>query len=976
MSEGPLARAMEIVEQALALGSGERDAFLRDRCADDPELLETAKRLLRTASEPVGEGLGRHIEAAVKDAAVAAVGEETTYPDRIGPYTVTGVLGEGGMGVVLAARQEEPVSREVAIKLIRAGAHAPGLVERFRTERQTLAMLEHPDIARLYDAGTTPEGLPYFVMERIRGEPLTEYCDRKRLGLERRLRLFRTLLGAVEHAHQKTIVHRDLKPSNVLVAEIDHKAALKVIDFGIARVASGEPGLTGLTGLGGGMGTLEYMSPEQLLRPGHGADTRSDVYALGVILHQLVTGRLPFDTGRIRTAPPKELERMLVDAPKRHPSRILAEDPDLEELARLRSVEARRLVRRVRGELDTIIETAIAGDPTQRYGSVARLDEDIARFFDGRPISARPRNLPYRTRKLLARNRVAAVTSALAVGLMTAMAITFTFQLADERDRARLEAERAQEIAGFLESLFEVSDPSTPESGEMTARELLDAGAVRIEEELEGRPDLQSSLFAVVGRTYGGLGRWKEADAYLSRALDLERTVSGVRTPEVGDRLEDLGGMLAQAGRLERADSILHEGLALRLQLQGDDHPATATTMAQLAIVRRGLGDYEEAEPLARDAVAILREHSATHGVGLARALHYLAFILRSRGSLDESEDLYREALALRRQLLDPTHPDVLSTMSNLAIVLENRGNYPEAESLLREVVDTRRQRLGAEHPITLGALNNLAYMLWRTGSYPQATELFEDVVALGRRIHGGDNPGLAIMLNNLGVAQRRLGALAEAERTHHAAIAMNRRLFGQEHPRIAGDMDNLGRTLLAQGRAEAAESLHVAALAMRTRLLGEDHPDRAESLAALGESRLALGAHAEGVELMEEAVRIRTTALGSGNARTAQVLHDLGVALLAGGDRSAAERRLREALRARRAALGDGHPDVAATLLTLGRILREDARYEEAEAMLDEARAIALRRLDPSDRQRQRVERELELLVEATTGGFAGPSG
>lgn len=955
---------MTLVNAALELPESERAAFLEERCREDPRLLERATRLLEAAAEPVAEGLGRRIDAMIRRTATTMVDDRDSYPEQVGPYTVTEVLGEGGMGVVLAARQEEPVAREVAIKLIRAGVHAPRIVARFHAERQTLATLEHPHIAKLYDAGTTPDGLPFFVMELIRGEPLTDYCDRHRLGLEQRIRLFRVLLGAVQHAHQKTIVHRDLKPSNVLVAEVDGRPVLKVIDFGIARVASGEPGMTGLTGLGGGMGTLEYMSPERVLKPGLAADTRADVYSLGVMLYELVSGRHPFERGALRAASPTELERMLMRGPGASPSRRLAEDPDRDELARRRASDVHGLRRRIRGDLETIIGTALAGDPNRRYALVARLDEDLERFLQGRTITARPRTVTYRARKFVARNRVAVAGATLAVVLIAGMAGVFTARLADERDRARLEADKAQQISDFLQSLFEVADPATPEPGDMTARELLDVGARRIESQLGDRPDLQSSLYAVVGRTYRGLALWDEAETYLSRAVELERQVGGERTLAVAELLQDLGPTLTGAGRFEDADSVLREALDLRSALLGPEDPATASTASRLAMNRRGVGDYEEAENLAREAVRVLRAHPDAHRESLADALHTLAFVRRSQAALGEAETLYREALAIRRELFDAAHPAVLQTMNNLALVLEAEGDYEEAEALLRESLEARRQRLGVEHPLTLTSLNNLAYMLWRTGQYPRATDLFEEAVDVGRRIYPDDNPTFAILLNNLGVAQRRTGELDASERTHRAALAMNHRVFGERHPRIAGDMDNLGRTLLALGRANEAASLHARALDMRTELLGEDHPDRAESLGALGEARLALGDEGEGIALLEEALRIRTASLGPDNPRTGQSLQDLGVAYLGIGEPRRAENRLREALRVRRAALGDEHPDVAVTLTWLGRLLREASRYGEAEAVLSEARGISRRRLGPADPDRMRVEEEIALLA------------
>lgn len=964
MNEETYRRLLDLVEAALELPPPERADFVARACDEDPAMLERAHRMLDAAGEPVAAGLGTRIEALIQETAASIVDDRTPYPLQIGAYTVTEVLGEGGMGVVLAARQSEPVSREVAIKLIRAGVHAPRIVERFHAERQTLATLEHPDIAKLFDAGTTSEGLPYFVMELIRGEPLTAYCDRRRLALAERLRIFRVLLGAVQHAHQKTIVHRDLKPSNVLVADVDGRPVLKVIDFGISRVASAEPGLTGLTGLGGGMGTIEYMSPEQVLHPARGADTRADVYSLGTMLHELVTGRLPHDPEALREASPIEREQMLVRGPTIRASRCLGADPERHLIAERRAADLERLARRVRGDLDTIIETAIAVDPAHRYASVARLDEDLGRFLDERPITARPPTVTYRMRKLVERNRAVAAGSALVIVLMVIMAIGFTRRLADERDRAQLEADKAQQVAAFLESLFEAADPAIMAPGDMTARELLDLGSLRIEDELAHRPDVQSSLFAVIGRTYSGLGQWEEAETYLARALALERSQRGEQTPAVAGLLEALGAVLSEAGHLERGDSVLRVAVDLRTALVGREHPSTAAAIAERAVALRGLGAYEEAESLARQAVRVLSAHPEADPLRLAHALHTLGFVLRSRASFDEAEEHYREALALRRGLLDEGHPEVLSTMNNLALTLEARGEYEEAESLLRELLEARRRRLGADHPITLTSVNNLAYMLWRTGQYPGAMERFEEAVALGHRIYGSDdNPQMAIMLNNLGVAQRRAGAFADSERSHRMALAMNERLFGRRHPRVAGDLDNLGRTLLAQRRVGEAEKLHERSLAIRTDLLGEDHPDRAESLAALGEAKLALGAEEEGLSLLEDALRVRSASLGADHPRTAQTLHDLGVALLGADAPDAAEQRLREALDVRRAKLGDEHPEVAATLTVLGRLLREGARRAEASAMLNEARTITVRRLTPTDPGRLGVERELALL-------------
>ena len=946
-------RLMDLVGDAMEKAEPERAAWLAGQCGDDGELLAEARDLLEGSAslEAISVRLHAEIARAAVDVTIAPV------PDRIGPYAVSAVLGEGGMGIVYAAHQDAPLPRDVAIKVIRAGPHAPRLVARFEAERRTLAALDHPNIARIFDAGATAEGLPYFAMELVRGETITRFCDSRGLGIAARLRLFQDVLDAVQYAHQKAVVHRDIKPSNVLVADRDGRVTPKVIDFGVAKVTSDEA--TAQTTQGTIVGTIEYMSPEQAAGLSDQVDTRSDIYSLGVLLYELLTGCLPFPGSMLRTATPAEVERLLRNTDPPVPSKcVAATSPDAGDRARVRATDPGRLVRALQGDLDNIVGVAMRKEPDRRYASVGQFSEDIARYLDGRPVSAHPATLGYRVRRFVGRHRVEVLGSAAAIFLLLAVSATFTFRLAGERDRAHREAVKAAHVASFLQEIFQVSDPTDQASADVPARALLDQGAARIEAELKGQPEVQASLLMVMGATYYGLGHYDASERVLEEALERQRALYGERHLDVAATLFHLGRVRAQGGkRLAEADTALRAALTLRVDLLGARDTATARTMTQLALVLRATGKLEEAEQLARQAVDIYRASGNPDTRDHAESVHNLGFVLRSRRSDQEAEAMYRDALAMRRRVYDPSHPELLITMSNLAVVIDARGAFAEAEALYREVLARRRERLGAEHPQTLISLNNLATSLWRTGRFAEAASVFREAVAVGRRVHG-ENATFAIMLNNLGVALRRAGDLAAAEQNHREALAINRKLKAE--PRLAADMDNLGRVLLARGDIAGAVRLHQDALALRTRLHGADNPDLAESLSALGAARLAEGQLVEAETLLRRARKLGSAKLDAQDPRVAQFAFDLAAALRARGTYDEAERLLRESLAIRVVRLGDGHPDVAVTLRELGTLVRHNGRVQESDSLLVESHRRALERLGADHPDTRRIEEEI----------------
>ena len=969
MSDERFRRLMDLVGDASERVEPERSIWLAAQCGSDHELLAEARSLLEGAS-PSLEAMTARLDAEIARAAARAATGNTPHPERIGPYTITGVLGEGGMGIVYAARQDAPLPRGVAIKVIRAGVHAPRLIARFEAERRTLAALDHPNIARIFDAGATAEGLPYFAMELVRGEPITRFCDRNGLGIAARLKLFQNVLEAVQYAHQKAVVHRDLKPSNVLVGDSAGHPIPKVIDFGVAKVASGDPELgTAHTTMGAVVGTLEYMSPEQAIGYTEGVDTRSDIYSLGVLLYELLTGCLPFPTATLRTASPAELERLLRDTDPPAPSRRVATTVDgAIDRARARGSDPARLIRALRGDLDNIVGVAMRKEPARRYASVAQLSEDIARYLAGRPVSAHPATIWYRTRRFVGRHRIEVFGGAAAAALLLAVSATFTLRLATARDRAHAEAVKASQVASFLQEVFQVPDPNAAADREISARRLLDKAAQRIGLELKAQPDVQASLLRVMGTTYFGLGHFDQSERLLREALTVQRGFHGDRHLDVAATLFQLGRLRLQSSNdPNRAEEALREALAIRIALLGDRDTATASTMTELALALRAQGQFEEAERLARRAVDVHRQDGRAESRALGESLHNLAYILRSQNRERVAEQFYREALAIRRRLLEPTHPELFATMGNLAVLLDARGEYAEAESLHREVLAARRERLGAEHPQTLQSLNNLATNLWRTGRFADAAGVFREAVEVGRRVYGRENGTLAIMLNNLGVALRRADKLAEAEAHHREALAINRRLKLQ--PRVAGDLDNLGRVLLARGDIGGAARLHTEALALRTRLHGADNPDVAESLSGLGEARLADGKIAEAEGLLRRALALRESRLGAQDPRVAQSTFDLAAPLRLRGELHEAEKLLRKSLEIRSQRLGDAHPDVAVTLRELGALMREAGRFDESDSLLAESRRRATGSLGDDHPDTRLIDDEQRRLDSARTG-------
>lgn len=687
---------------------------------------------------------------------------------QIGPYRLLQVIGEGGMGEVWLAEQKSPIHRRVALKLIKLGMDTKTVVARFESERQALALMDHPNIAQVYEAGSTAEGRPYFVMEYVPGLPITEYCDKHRLTMKERLELFKQVCDGVQHAHQNAIIHRDLKPSNVLVVEQDGKAVPKIIDFGLAKATAERlTDKTMFTELGVLVGTPEYMSPEQADQREQNIDTRTDVYSLGVILYELLVGGLPFEAKALRAAGLEAILRMIreVEPPKPSTKVRLMGDGSA-ALAEKRREEPRSFARHLQGELDWITMKALEKDRTRRYGTATELSADISRYLRSEPVIAGPATAGYRIRKYAERHRVGLAGAAVVLLFLIGFAVTQSIELrriTQERDRAARERDRANRITDFMTNMFKVSDPSEAKGNTVTAREILDKASSNIDTGLAKDPELQAEMMHVMGDVYESLGLYSRAQPLLERAVDIRHRVYGPRNAETLKSADDLAWLLYEEGHYLKAEKVDRETLDIRRQALGWGHPDTLKSMRHLAATLEEEGRYAEAEKLDRELLDIGRRVLGPENPDTLVTINNLAFTLYRGGRYAEAESMDRELLEIQHRELGPEHPETLRTSTNLAATLEDEGHYPESEQLLRETLDTERRVLGSEHPHTLLTMSNLASVLDDEGRYVEAEKLDRQTLETDRRVLGREHPNTALASYNLGCVLVHLGRRAEA---------------------------------------------------------------------------------------------------------------------------------------------------------------------------------------------------------------------
>ena len=855
-------RLQEVFLHASALAKDERATYLDSACADDPSLRAEVEAMLAAESQ-----VGTFLES---PAISPASGKRRTAakrdPEIIGPYRLQKRLGAGGMGVVYLAEQMEPVRRQVALKLIKIGMDTEQIVARFELERQALAMMEHPGIARVLDAGATDDGRPYFVMEVVRGTPITDFCDKKGLGLDQRLALFARVCDALNHAHQKGIIHRDIKPSNVLVESRGGEVTPKIIDFGIAKATNQRLIEGGLhTGIGQIIGTPEYMSPEQADASGLDIDTRSDIYSMGVMLYELLAGILPFDFSADRSA---GLKLILSEKEPPTPStRVSSVDGSRITCG----LSPRELGRKLKGDLDWIVMKAIDKDLDRRYQAVSEFASDIRRYLAHEPVLASPPGTTYRLRKFVRRHRTAVAGFVMGILLLLGGVVATTSQAirATRAEReARHQAALAADVNDFLISMLSEANPANRPAGtEFTVVDALETAA-HIVDAGDRSPRLEAEVRRVVGVTFYSLGRYDEAELQTRSALETLQSLDQVPAIEVARLKVQLGAILVDSGESDEAIRNLEEARAVFAHA-GDDHiVAWATATNELADVATMRGDHKAAEELNNAAL------DAARSVDGDPAATIEASVLIDLGSLDlelmkveSAEARIREGLSLQRAVLGENHPTIAGTQLSLAKVLSEKGEFDTANQLFQASLETTRKVFGESHIRVAVVLHNYGFHLMNRD--PEQAEIYlrEAVQLLEGR---GNDVAVARALDVLAAAQLDREDYDQAERSFLRALDLRRDSLPDEHPDIAQSLNNLGSLHMRSGRYDQAVPLLADALDRYSGLYGERHPMVVVVTYNLGSAQSDAGTLHEAQRNLEAAYSLAAEIFPAGHLNTA----------------------------------------------------------------------------------------------------------
>ncbi|NBC64082.1 MAG: tetratricopeptide repeat protein [Bacteroidetes bacterium] len=812
-----------IFDKVLTMPSAGRTAYIKDVCGDDPDLEKKVLKMLENLEESdhyfeeyfeKNQGVIDELSSLLEN---TGENEDFYKGKNIGRWVITELIGRGGMGSVYKARRtdESGLQQVGALKIVHQSLVTQSHIERFKLEQQILSGLQHPNISGFIDSGITDEGIPYMVMEYVEGESILEYCDKRKLDINQRLNLFKTICRTIQYAHKSLIVHRDLKPENILVTEDGH---VIILDFGIAKLL--DPNLYEGSAIetqpGMRMLSLEYASPEQVA--GKPVNTSTDIYSLGVLLYKLLTGLHPFDVDDHTF---REVEKMVLEQDPPLPGNRLADfhnDEKRELIVQARKIDRSELIQTLRGDLDAIINKALHKDPDRRFDSVESLLVDIDRHETGLPIYARPDSVAYRSKKFIYRHRWGVTAAALVVLALT-VGLGATLWQAKQ---AQQNAQQAQEVSDFLIELFEESDPTDANDGSTTAREMLDQGFEKVQTELADQPAIQAQMLGIIGKVYTNLGLYEQAYPALEQATAGYQNIGEIST-DYASILLLLSNLQYRLGEMDEAEATARKALEMSVDLYGPDHPEVASVLNTLALALEELAQMDEAYKAYYRTIEIRRQHKEQNS-NLAANLNNLAILLQEDGRLDEADELFEEAVAIVNEEWGEEHPYMAYTLSGYSGVHQDRGEYNLAEADLQRALEIGRLVFPPEHPFIAVVLNNLGGLYEKMEKYEDAFNHYQEGLILRQNTLPPDHPDIAVSSYAIGTVLIKDDRPSEAEPFLREALNIRKNVYEEGDWRVAQVESHLGRSLLLQQKFEEAKSFLEKSYPILMESLGPDN--------------------------------------------------------------------------------------------------------------------------------------------------------
>ncbi len=985
---GPAEQVKSIFLRAIeGYSPDEWPAFLDEACSGDAALRAGVEKLLRAQAE-----MGSFHEPE------QPLGDTVNSPlvDRpgttIGAYKLLEQVGEGGFGVVFMAEQQAPVRRKVALKVLKPGMDTRQVVVRFEAERQALALMDHPNIAHVLDGGTTDAGRPFFVMDLVKGISITKYCDQNQLTPHERLELFMQVCQGVQHAHQKGVIHRDLKPSNVLISWHDGTPVAKVIDFGVAKALGQQlTEKTLFTNFAEIIGTPLYMSPEQAGMSDLDVDTRSDIYSLGVLLYELLTGTTPFDAQRLKKAGFDEMRRIIREEEPAKPSTLISTVGQAATTASAnRKSNPTQLSREFRGELDWIVMRCLEKDRNRRYETASGLARDIQHYLNDEVVEARPPSTGYRMKKFVRRHKGEVIATGLVLltllagiagttwGLIAATRAAeaersakddaldqkrLAEQAADRERKAKHEAEAKRQEAErnlafakkgnqILGSVFAGLDPrKIAESGrplQDVLRQNLTQAVHEVEGSAIGDPLEVAAMQTTLGISLEGLGEATLAVEVLQKAFDTRKAQLGPNHPATLDTMNTLGWAYLLSDQLAKAVPLLEETLEKRKTMLGPEHPSTLLSMNNLAAAYQHSGQFAKARPLFEDALQKRRAQLGPDHFDTLVSMNNLAWAYHASVQVAKAIPLYEETLERRKALLGPDHPEMLLSMSDLAVAYHDSGQLAKAVRLGEETLEKRKAVLGPDHPDTLASMANLARSYVASSQLAKAVTLFEEALEKQKAKLGPDHRQTLLSMHNLAWAYRANGQLAKAMSLLEETLKRRKVALGPDHPETLFSMNNLAVVYRDNGQLAEALPLSEETLERRKAVLGPDHPDTLVSMNSLGWAYRTSGQLAKAVSLLEETLERRKAQFDPDHPDTLVTMNDLAVVYHHNGQLAEALPLYEETLERRKARLGPDHPDTLVSMNTLAWAYHASGQVAKAISLYEETLARRKARLGP----------------------------